>query len=291
MPSRRRRGKVRVRMPAPSIVAARVYERQIRKIRTDALVLIDELVIPELARIEALRGDERADDVTSGIREGLAALSARLAARWSDQRIRSIVETIGDHVDRGHKREFYRRLGSAVGVEVVASEGFRGRIMDDFVRSNVALMKSVQGSLTVALGQDIEAAFAAGIRHEDLRRRWVREGLPVRFGTLEGRARVIARDQVSKLNGQLTEWRQRNLGITEYVWRTSGDARVRDSHADLNGTRRSWDQSPKPGEEVQCRCVAEAVIDIDAMEASAAAAVFSRPLPPPPLPIAASPGA
>lgn len=42
-----------------------------------------------------------------------------------------------------------------------------------------------------------------------------------------------------------------------YIWRTMGDTRVRPSHAALNGTVRRWDDSPDPGEEINCRCWAE----------------------------------
>jgi hypothetical protein len=39
-----------------------------------------------------------------------------------------------------------------------------------------------------------------------------------------------------------------------YIWRTVGDARVREEHALLEGEERSWDESPVPGEEHECRC-------------------------------------
>ncbi|MCC7305332.1 MAG: hypothetical protein IT558_03625 [Alphaproteobacteria bacterium] len=43
------------------------------------------------------------------------------------------------------------------------------------------------------------------------------------------------------------------------VWRTVGDNRVRESHRDLEGTIRSWQDDPDPGEEINCRCWAEPV--------------------------------
>ena len=75
--------------------------------------------------------------------------------------------------------------------------------------------------------------------------------------------RRISRDQTNKAIGRLTEARQRQAGIFEYVWQTVGDPSVRETHEALNGMTFSWDASPPegpPGTEIQCRCVALAVI-------------------------------
>lgn len=45
----------------------------------------------------------------------------------------------------------------------------------------------------------------------------------------------------------------------KYIWRTVGDNKVRDSHAELNGTIRDLADSPDPGEEFNCRCWADPV--------------------------------
>lgn len=42
-----------------------------------------------------------------------------------------------------------------------------------------------------------------------------------------------------------------------YIWRTAGDGKVRPAHSQFNGTVRSWDDSPDPGEDYNCRCWAE----------------------------------
>ncbi len=45
----------------------------------------------------------------------------------------------------------------------------------------------------------------------------------------------------------------------KYIWRTVGDSKVRDSHAELDGTVRDLADSLDPGEEFNCRCWAEPV--------------------------------
>ena len=75
------------------------------------------------------------------------------------------------------------------------------------------------------------------------------------------RARVIARDQVGKLQGQIAETRMKEAGVSKYEWMDVGDNRVRPKHEALNGEIRTWDQSPKPGEEIQCRCQAIPILE------------------------------
>lgn len=45
----------------------------------------------------------------------------------------------------------------------------------------------------------------------------------------------------------------------QYIWRTTGDESVRESHAQLNNSIRDWSADPDPGEEFNCRCWAETI--------------------------------
>jgi SPP1 gp7 family putative phage head morphogenesis protein len=106
-------------------------------------------------------------------------------------------------------------------------------------------------------------------RGEGLSVEVLRERIEERFGVTESKADLLARDQTLKLNGQLTERLQVSAGIEEYFWTTSGDERVRESHAALDGTRQRWDEPPvvsddgrseHPGGDYQCRCTAFPVL-------------------------------
>ena len=63
----------------------------------------------------------------------------------------------------------------------------------------------------------------------------------------ESRAKLIARDQTSKMNGAFNEARQTSLGIDRYVWQTSGDERVREEHQANDGQVFSWNDPPATG--------------------------------------------
>lgn len=109
----------------------------------------------------------------------------------------------------------------------------------------------------------VRAAWSSGMSTRDLQQR-----LRSRYGVSAWNAERIARDQIGKLNGRLTQIQHTSIGITDYRWRTSMDSRVRKLHAQREGVRFSYsdppDESPddgNPGEPVMCRCTGEPVID------------------------------
>ncbi len=138
-------------------------------------------------------------------------------------------------------------------VDSAALKGFQTR--------NADLIRGLRKKTNARVRETLEKAYESGMRIDDLRRKLADE-----LGIAESKADLIARDQVLKLNGDLTEERQRQAGIETYQWSTSGDERVRDMHADLDGTIQSWDDPPvtneqgetnHPGQDVGgCRCVA-----------------------------------
>jgi SPP1 gp7 family putative phage head morphogenesis protein len=83
------------------------------------------------------------------------------------------------------------------------------------------------------------------------------------------RAELIARDQTLKTYAGVAEAQQKEAGVTQYVWSTSQDERVRENHQALEGQPFDWSNPPPagnngeplaPGEDYQCRCVAIAII-------------------------------
>lgn len=85
-------------------------------------------------------------------------------------------------------------------------------------------------------------------------------------GIGRSRARLIARDQASKLNGAMNQYRQEQAGVTHYKWRTILDGRERPSHHDNNNKIFPWSKPPAtghPGHEINCRCRGLAVLTED----------------------------
>lgn len=83
-------------------------------------------------------------------------------------------------------------------------------------------------------------------------------------GISRNRARLIARDQASKLNAEMNEFRQRQAGVSKFRWKTIIDGRERASHHARNNKIYSWDAPPsgeRPGQPINCRCRALAVLE------------------------------
>lgn len=107
------------------------------------------------------------------------------------------------------------------------------------------------------------------------------------------RAKLIARDQIGKLNSYIAQAEQASAGLSMYIWRTAGDERVRGrpggkwqyaipSHWAMEGKLCRWDDSSvysvdsgktwivrdadmpnvHPGIEIQCRCQAIPYFDL-----------------------------
>jgi len=74
------------------------------------------------------------------------------------------------------------------------------------------------------------------------------------------RARLIARDQTAKINGELSRLRHQAAGAQRYVWRTVSDERVRDDHAAVDGDEYFYgattntNSGAPPQVDIQCRC-------------------------------------
>lgn len=82
------------------------------------------------------------------------------------------------------------------------------------------------------------------------------------------RATLIARTEVARTASLLTEARAKHIGSEGYIWRTSGDSDVRESHEEMDGVYVRWDTPPTlsdgtvthAGQIYNCRCYPEPVI-------------------------------
>lgn len=161
-----------------------------------------------------------------------------------------------------HKRRFRRRMRRFLGVRVdVIGDLAIEPLMERAISDNVGLIRTIPRRHHADLVKDLtkladDDAFDQAKLRNLLRKRYKSTGYKLRR---------ITRDQSNKLIGNLNNARQTQVGIDRYEWQTSEDERVRPSHVEKNGKIYAWDQPPPdtghPGHDIQCRCVALAVID------------------------------
>jgi SPP1 gp7 family putative phage head morphogenesis protein len=92
------------------------------------------------------------------------------------------------------------------------------------------------------------------------------------------RAKLIARTETAKAQAAITQVRAESIGLDWYIWQTSSDQRVRNSHEHMQGVACQYSNQPSPealaGEEKtygyygpgniwNCRCYAAPITDIE----------------------------
>ena len=164
-------------------------------------------------------------------------------------------------VNRGNtqnQQEVSKNLKNQTGIDLSAYLGNSPRIAEKvnaMTTANVQLIKSIRSQYLDKVQNAVTQAVVNGTLNKDLVQQIKDIGK-----TTEKRAIFIARDQSSKLNAALTQARHEDVGITKYTWSTSGDERVRESHAEKDGQVFEYANPPAdtghPAHDYNCRCVA-----------------------------------
>lgn len=163
-------------------------------------------------------------------------------------------------INRGNiqnQQEVSKNLKNQTGIDLSAYLGNSPRIAEKvnaMTTANVQLIKSIRSQYLDKVQNAVTQAVVNGTLNKDLVQQIKDLGK-----TTEKRAIFIARDQSSKLNAALTQARHEDVGITKYTWSTSGDERVRESHAEKDGQVFEYANPPADtghaGHDFNCRCV------------------------------------
>lgn len=226
------------------------------------------------ARLRNLYGDEafdaepveRTDAIPRYVSARLEAIDLNIEAIFAESELLNGLEVIGERVSVKGGTAIRRVVGISIydAAPEIASQ------INNWRALNVSRIKSLAGTELVEITKILEASGAAGLRVEVLEKE-----IRKRFGVTKSKANLLARDQTLTLNAQIAKTRQQAAGVSEYIWTTSGDERVRGNdpndttdHVALEGTRHRWDTPPDvgdgrrlhPGEDYQCRCTAFPVL-------------------------------
>jgi SPP1 gp7 family putative phage head morphogenesis protein len=246
------------------------YRKALRSLVSQAAAAVEREIFPLL---EDTLPEQRRDAGQFGLgRDIVKERMARIKRGLLGADRSALPQEIAERVARANAGEIKRVLK----IDVASMGTYVSDKVATFRTDNVKLIELIPAQLLDDVDKVIETAWTKGLRVEVLRKE-----LQKRFEVSKSRADLIARDQVLKLNSQITKTRQTSAGIVEYVWTTSHDERVRGNpdgkypdsdsdHYSLDGTRQRWDAPPvtnpktgetnHPGEDYQCRCVAVPVL-------------------------------
>jgi SPP1 gp7 family putative phage head morphogenesis protein len=251
VPTRAQRRAGALRAPGGAILR---YRLALRQVAGTFAAVVRRVIVPEIERFAP--PPEARTDAADGDARYLVD-KARAVLAGAAGKVGPSADTVGDRVIRHSKSEFKR-----LGINLRKEEPKFNSLIAGWRRENVELIKSlvdrelgtIQNLLSDGEGRRVESL--AGDIEERLR-------------VTRSKAELLARDQVLKLNAKVTGERQKAAGIEEYIWTASGDERVRERHAELDGKKFSWDDPPvtnedgetnHPGEDYQCRCTAYPVL-------------------------------
>lgn len=175
-----------------------------------------------------------------------------------DNDIRPAVRQFLSQTAEFNKKQFHKVLKSAYKVDIFVSEPWHDEALKLAEWQNISLIKTVPQQLHEKLRYRMVEALRKGESYKSFA-----ADLEKLLDIPKRRATLIARDQIGKLNGRLTQLRQENIGVKSYIWRGSLDERERLSHVEREGKEFRWDNPPEdghPGQPILCRCSAEAVL-------------------------------
>lgn len=204
---------------------------------------------------------ERRFDAGEGrrVQEIMRAIRESLQTQLSETELIRIAAAFADRASAFNKKQLERQIKAALGIDILTIDAKIPALLDAFVSENVPLIRDLPAKLLGDVERTVTRAFTTGKNTSDLM-----DEIQNLLKISRNRARVIARDQIGKLNGQLNRTRQQEIGVSRFIWRTARDERVRDEHEELEGKEFSYDDPPSegfPGEPIQCRCYPEPVFD------------------------------
>ena len=219
----------------------------------------------------------RQDAAGDDIRRIFDKVRIAYAKVFTGQAINQVAQGAADTIDTLNHKTFRKQAKTVLGVDPFFAEPWLVEETENFVHENASLIKTIPDEYLADIEQMVFREARRGASPSEIKAK-VKE----LFGAADRHAALIARDQVSKFNGRLSQLRQTAAGVTHYIWRTSDDGRVRSlsnsggysDHRQLDDKKFPWKNPPitvfkgkragetnHPGQDINCRCYAEPVLE------------------------------
>jgi hypothetical protein len=144
--------------------------------------------------------------------------------------VESTIYGTGDAMAEWNKKRWALERELALGYVYDPAEPWVAEALDEWTQTNLRLVKSLSGEYLVRMETLALEALQVGKRPEDL----LVDILRLNKNLTVNRARLIATDQLGKLNGLMTERRSLACGMDTFEWLSAADERVRPSHVAAN---------------------------------------------------------
>lgn len=243
----------------PTLIEADHADRLVSLVGRWRWVINGELQLLEHMFDERRDGTRHDAGPEEKIRQAMDRARAELDQSFDTHAFQRMAGEIGRRVAEHHKSELNDQVRASLGVDVALRDHKVPQLIDAFVQNNVSRIKTLQRGTVDKLESMVQQAWSSGQRASSLQQQ-----ISDRFGVSERHARLISRDQIGKLNGQVTALRHQELGIQSFIWMSVRDTRVRPLHVTLDSQRFRYDNLPSeglPGTPIACRCGQQPVFD------------------------------
>ena len=164
-----------------------------------------------------------------------------------------IVEDIQTKIVANNDLQYNQSIKSSIGVVVIPPDEYLKPLLKKWSKENSDLIVTIQGDMKIFTQKLIEQYTTAGMSVTELT-----DSIEKLTRLPKWKAERIARTETNKLFTQMSRNKSEGIGVKRYIWRSAGDAAVRDQHARNNGKVFNYEtgdeEGSNPGSQINCRC-------------------------------------
>lgn len=257
----------------PSFIETSYRQNLLSLVRTFARDITSSTIHNQYFKL-SYEASIRRDDAISDIDKVLESLKLKFLGNLASI-VSDLFKTVSS-IDNFNIRSLINALKNFNLTPKILQSSATQNLMRIWVIQNTRLIKSINANLLDSVASDIYQAVKNGESLTSLAR-----DLRKTYGVTASRAKLIAADQVAKLNGLLTKERKLSLGLVNYIWASAKDERVRKSHKALDGLVCNFEDETKfknsiddtkwlkrssiggdahhPGLAIRCRCTSYSI--------------------------------
>lgn len=258
----------------PNKQAGRTFNAKMQMLVNAIKKDINEQIVPMVKSLEfQYIGDSAINDAWP---DTIMALFASLIDKWRSPAFMGAAKSVASEFVTSMNVQNSRRFAKSVkpigvtGIDIFGDSPKLQDLLSASIADNTRLITSIPERYLDNVQSLVMNNMRSGLRPSAIVKQ-----LQDQYGVTKRRAQLIARDQTSKANGELSKQRQLDTGFEYFRWVDSDDIRVRDRHESIankdvgygKGVYR-WDDPPKnekgvpitPGSEINCRCIAQPVL-------------------------------
>ncbi len=189
--------------------------------------------------------------------------------QFSNKRLDTFIKKLYKNTNNMNKKVFDRSVNNTLGIDlekILKSDG-----LGDFVAASSLQTSSqlqlVRDETIKSMKQNVFRMMNEGATLNELFAQ-----VKDISGKALKRSDLNARNELKNFNSVLSVKRATNVGITRGIWRTAKDERVRECHMAREGIEYDIEKglfsscdgkTIRAGEEINCRCTFEAVVDLE----------------------------